>query len=200
MDYPRLLSRSLATAILIFTNFIFLNAQTELPAGTKVPVRMDNGISSASAGVDDTFTAVTTRALIIEGVSVMSAGASFVGRVTAVKPAANGGIAGKLEVEFEKLRFANGKERRVSAVLVHGFVRKKPGVVNALAIIGGAAAGGIIGLISKAKNGAAIGAGIGAGAGTGIALSRKGKNVGINSDQDFEIELTKAVTLPADGY
>ncbi|MDH3528447.1 MAG: hypothetical protein OEQ28_02675 [Acidobacteriota bacterium] len=200
MIFPRTLNRSIATATLIFANFIFLNAQTELPAGTRIPVRMDNGITSESAGVDDTFTAVTTKPLFIDGVSVLSAGSSVVGRVVEAKPAGNGGKAGRLEVEFETLRFTNGTERKIKAVLVENLSGRDAGVLNALAVIGGAAAGGIIGLVSKVKNGAAIGAGIGGGAGAGIALSRKGKNVGIDSDQDFEIELTRAVTLPADGY
>ena len=161
---------------------------------------MDNGINSGSAGVNDTFTAVTTTPLLIDGVSVVSAGATVTGRITGVRPAGNGGRSGMLEVKFERIRFSDGTERRLSAILTNKLVGKKTHVFSALAIIGSTAAGGIIGLISKANNGAAVGAGIGAGVGTGVALSRKGKNVGIDSDQDFEIELTKALTLPADGF
>jgi hypothetical protein len=67
-------------------------------------------------------------------------------------------------------------------------------------ILGGTAIGGLIGLLTKRGKGSAIGAGVGAGAGTGVALSRKGKNVGIDSNEEFEIKLTKAVKLPTDAF
>ena len=45
-----------------------------------------------------------------------------------------------------------------------------------------------------------LAAGIGAGAGTGAALLRKGKNVRIKSDEEFEIRLEKEVVLPVLDY
>jgi len=60
--------------------------------------------------------------------------------------------------------------------------------------------GALLGAASKAENGALLGAGIGAGAGTGVALLKKGKNVRIKTDEKFEIQLTKQVTLPVKDY
>ncbi|NNE68695.1 MAG: hypothetical protein HKN33_19180 [Pyrinomonadaceae bacterium] len=200
MKYPELLTRLVATATLIFVNCIFLYAQTELPAGTIIPVQMENGINSESAGVDDTFTAVTTKPFFIDGSPVLSAGASFTGRITNVEAASGASKPGSLKVEIVSLRFRSGVERKVSGKLVNELTRKRSSIFSAIAVLGGAAAGGIFGMLSKTRNGGAIGAGIGAGAGTGVALARKGKDVGIETDEVFEIELTKTVQLPAEGY
>jgi len=71
---------------------------------------------------------------------------------------------------------------------------------NLLSALGGAAIGAAIGAVSKADNGTLIGAGIGAGVGTGIAFFRKGKDVRIRTDEEFEIELEREVTLPVLDY
>ena len=200
MVVQRHLTRFAAIAILIFSNFVFLRAQAELPAGTRIRVRMDNGISSGSAGVDDTFTAVTVKPVSAEGAGTLPAETVVVGIVTEVRSAASGGKSGKLKVEFNRLRFSNGFEREISAVLVNELSAKSKSRFNALAILGGTAIGGLIGLVSGTKSGAAIGSVVGAGAGAGVAISQKGNNVGIESDQEFEIELTKPVQLPTDGF
>ncbi len=200
MKNLKLLTRTVGLAILIFTNFIILNAQNELQKGTRITLRMDNGISSASSGVNDTFTAVTIKPLVIDGVTYLPAETTVVGRITDVTTAGSAGKSGTLSVSFDLIKLPGGLERRISAVLVEEFPIEKSGVFNTLSVIGGTAIGGLIGLLTKADNGAVIGAGIGAGAGTGIALSRKGKNVGIDSNKLFEIELTEKVQLPTDGY
>ncbi len=200
MSFMNHLARAIALTFLIFANSLFLNAQTEVPAGTRILIRMDNGIDSGSAGVNDTFTAVTVKPLVIGELAVLPSDSTITGHVTDVVAAGHGGRSGILKLEFDAIRFPGGTERPLSAVLVNEFPVKKAGTFNALAILGGTAIGGLIGLVTKSNSGAAIGAGAGAGAGTGIALARKGKNVGIKSNEEFEIELTKAVMLPADGY
>ncbi len=177
-----------------------MNAQTEAPAGTRLLVRMDNGVNSGSAGVDDTFTAVTVKPTKLGESGVIPAELTITGHVVGVEPAGSAGKPGSLRLEFDVIKFPGGAERSIAAVLVNEFAVKKAGAFNTIAILGGTAIGGLIGLLTKSSRGAAIGAGVGAGAGTGIALSRKGNDVGIKSNEEFEIELTKAVTLPAVGY
>jgi hypothetical protein len=117
-----------------------------------------------------------------------------------VRRAALGGKSGSLEVSFESLRSLAGVKQKIEGALVNRLTAESSSTATALTIIGGTALGGIIGAVSKAQNGALSGAGIGAGAGTGIAFLRKGKDVKIKTDEEFEIELTKDVTLPVEDY
>ena len=93
----------------------------------------------------------------------------------------------------------NGEKRKIEGVLNKDLAIETT-KTNILTIIGTAALGTIIGAGSKAKRGALIGAGIGLGAGTGITFLRKGQDVGIKSSEEFEIRLTKKVTLPLEDY
>ncbi len=191
---------------LFFVNPILTFAQTDdssiykLPAGTKITVQMDTEINSESSSKDDTFLVKVAKPLKVRGVAVLSIGETIEGRVTNVKSASSGGKSGKLEVVFEILKLDSGETRKIEAILVNPIEVKSSQTKSVLAILGGTAIGGILGAITKSANGALIGAGIGAGAGTGAALLRKGKQVKIKTDEKFEIELKKSVTLPAQGF
>ncbi len=131
---------------------------------------------------------------------VLPTGTIIEGRVTKVERPATGGQSGKMEVVFETLLFADGIKRSIEGDLVVQLKAESIQKSNILTIFGGAAVGAIFGAVSKTENGALIGSGIGAGAGTGIAILRKGRNVRIKSDEEFEIELKKSVTLPVRDY
>lgn len=193
---------------LFFASFIFANAQTtndnssiyDLPVGTKIIVKMDNEINSKVSSVDDTFTTVISEPVVVRETVVVPIGTIVEGRILKVSPATTGGKHGKLEIQFEKMTFAAGENRDIEAVLVNELTVESSNTARILTVLGGTALGGILGAVSNSDNGALIGAGIGAGAGTGIALLRKGKEVSIKSDEKFEIELTKRVTVPVRDY
>jgi hypothetical protein len=189
---------------LLFASFISANAQTdsiyEIQAGTKIRVRMDNEINSEVSGVNDTFTTTIAEPVKVRETVVLPIGTIIEGRITEVKRASAGGKGGSLTVLFETMRLAGGDKRDIAGVLVNELKAESSQTANILAIIGGTAIGGIFGAVSKTDNGALIGAGIGAGAGTGVALLRKGKDVSIKADEEFEIKLVKKVILPAQDY
>lgn len=193
---------------LFFANIVSGNAQTEMSRsvydiepGTKILVRMDNEINSKSSSADDTFTATLAEPLLIREVFVLPTGTVIEGKITTVKRASVGGVNGKMTVSFETLRMPNGVKRQISGVLVKQLEADESSPkFKAFSILGGGAVGGIIGALSKTSNGALIGAGIGAGAGTGVALLRKGRDVRLRADENFEIQLTKSVNLPAQDY
>lgn len=190
---------------LLFVIFISANAQTDssiyqLQTGTRIRVRMDNEINSKVSSENDTFTAKISEPLKVRESVVLPIGTIIEGRVTKVRRAAIGGKSGSLEVSFESLRSLAGVKQRIEGALVNRLTAESSSTATALTIIGGTLFGGIIGAVSKAENGALTGAAIGAGAGTGIAFLRKGKDVKIKTDEEFEIELTKDVTLPVDDY
>lgn len=204
MNFWRMATKIFAFFSLIFLSFISANAQSDsiyqLQAGTKIRVRMDNEINSKVFGVNDTFTTRIAEPIKVRESVVLPIGTIIEGRITKVKRAAAGGQNGDLTVSFETMRFANGGKREIEGVLVNDLKAESSQTANLLTIIGGTALGGIFGAVSKADNGALIGAGIGAGAGTGIALLKKGQEVRIKADEKFEIELTKDVTLPVLDY
>lgn len=193
-----------ATAFLIFVNCFSVTAQVDsiyrLPTGTRIRLKMDAGISSKVSSVNDTFTAVVAKAVVIRETVVLAAGTVIEGRISSVSRAASGGKNGKLEVVFETLWITNETRRRIDGVLVNKLDSDSSQTANFLTVIGGAAIGAVIGAVSKTGSGALIGAGIGAGAGTGVALLRKGRNVGIRGNEEFEIELKKEVLLPVLDY
>jgi hypothetical protein len=190
---------------LFFAIFISANGQTDssiyqLQSGTRLRVRMDNEINSKASSENDTFTVKISEPLKVRESIVLPIGTIIEGRVTKVKHAALGGKSGSLEVSFETLYSPNGEKRKIEGVLVNRLDAESFSTATALTVIGGTALGGIIGAAAKAQNGALIGAGIGAGVGTSIAFLKKGKDVKIKTDEEFEIELTKNVNLPAQDY
>jgi hypothetical protein len=192
-----------AFLFLFFASFLHLSAQDsiyQLEPGTKIRVSMDNEINSKVASVDDTFTTTIAEPVRVRETIVLPVGTIIEGRITKVERASGGGKGGTLSVRFEMIRFENGEKREIEGVLSNELKAASSQKTSILAVLGGTALGALLGTVSKADNGALIGAGIGAGAGTGVALARKGKNVRIKTDEKFEIQLTKQVTLPVLDY
>jgi hypothetical protein len=203
MNFRRQTTKVFAFLFLFFASLLAARSQDsiyQLEAGTKIRVSMDNEINSEVAGAGDTFTTKIAEPVRVRETIVLPVGTVIEGRVTKVERAASGGKGGSLSVRFETLRFENGEKREIEGVLVNELKAASSQKTSILAVFGGTAIGALLGAVSKAENGALIGAGIGAGAGTGVALVRKGKNVRIKTDEKFEIELKKQVTLPVQDY
>jgi len=203
MNFRRQPTKIFAFLFLFFASFLTLKSQDsiyQLEAGTKIRVSMDNEINSEVAGVNDTFTTKIAEPVRVRETIVLPVGTVIEGRITKVERASSGGKSGSISVKFETIRFENGEKREIEGALVNELKAARSQKTGILAVIGGTAIGALLGAVSKTENGALIGAGIGAGAGTGVALVRKGKNVRIKTDEKFEIELKRQVTLPVQDY
>ncbi len=189
-----------ALAVLIFVNSTWSQSDSiyRLPAGTKIRLRMDAEINSAVSSINDTFIAFVARPVLNRDVVAIPTDTIIEGRVTGVSRASSGGRNGRLDVTFESLKFGNAT-RRIEGDITAPIRAETGGAFRFLTILGGAAAGAVVGS-ANSKTGALIGLGIGAGAGTGIAMLRKGKEVRIRKDEEFEIELKKEVLLPVIDY
>ena len=204
MNFWLIGTKIFALIFLLFVSSTATSAQTDsiyqLSAGTIFRLAMDNEISSKAARVNDTFTATIAAPLIKREKAVLPIGTIIEGRVTKVRRASFGGKAGILEILFQTIRFADGTKRAIEGVLVSE-LKADSMAANALTILGGAAVGGIFGAAAaKSGSGALIGAGIGAGAGRSVSLFRKGSDVSIRADEQFEIKLTRAVNLPVPDF
>jgi len=204
MNFYVVFAKVFAVLYLIFANFGSVNAQSDsiyrLPAGTRIHLRMDSEISSKISSVNDTFTATVTRPLFIRVAVVLPAGTILEGRIVKVLSAAMGGQNGQMEVRFETISLDNNRKREIDGRLITELRAASAQTFNVLSILSGTALGAVAGAVSKADKGTLIGAGIGAGVGTGIAVFRKGKDVRIRTDEEFEIELKQEVVLPVRDY
>ena len=190
--------------LLIFANFVIASAQVDsiyrLPAGTRITVRLETELSSKVASKNDTFKAFVAKDVKNRETVVLPAGTEIEGRVTGVSRAKSGGKNGKLDIVFEWLRLSKDAKREIDGILITRFRTESSSTLNALSLIGGTATGALIGAAAMSGKGALIGAGIGAATGTGIMLFKKGKELRISKDEEFEIELKKEVVLPVLDY
>lgn len=96
--------------LLIFANYSFSAAQTDsiyrIAAGTRISLKLDAEINSRVSIVNDTFTAIVTKPVIVRDSVVLPAGSIVEGRVASVSRAAGGGKGGKLDVVFEWLKLS----------------------------------------------------------------------------------------------
>jgi hypothetical protein len=190
--------------LLFFANSLVINGQPgslyRLPAGTKILLRMDDGISSEFSSANDSFTTSVVTDIVIREVVVLPAGTVVRGYVEEVSRAESAGRSGKINIKLDLLQFDNGDKRAIEGVLVKDLKAASSTKATLLSVVGGTALGAVLGAATGSDGGALIGAGLGGGIGTGVALLRKGKDVGIRDDEEFEIELKKEVILPVRDY
>ncbi len=193
-----------AFLFLIFANFAAARGQSDsvytLPAGTRIMLSMDAEINSKFSSVDDTFTSRVSKPIVVDDVVILQQGTVIEGRVTRVSNAGYGGKNGRMQVHFETIRFARDRKRIIDAALADELEPGSTKSISLLSILGGTAAGALIGAASGKENGTMAGAGIGAGAGSAVAFLKKGRDVSIGTDEIFEIVLKSEVTLPASDY
>lgn len=193
-----------ALSTLLFLSFLETPGQADsiylLRAGTKIKVRMDTEINSKVSSVNDTFLVRTSASVANSGAIVLPAGTIIEGRVLNASPADFGGANGKLDVRFERLRLDDNTTRAMDARLSVPLKAPSRTRFTAISIAGLTAAGTLFGAVSGAENGALIGAALGAGSGTGLALARKGCDVRIKTNEEFEIELKRDVMLPVKDF
>ncbi|MEP6945181.1 MAG: hypothetical protein ABJA02_04630 [Acidobacteriota bacterium] len=171
-----------------------------LPAGTRITLKLGAELNSRVSTADDTFIAVVARPVVVRDVIVVPLGTNIDGRVTGASPAAAGGKAGKLELSFVTIRYTDELLREIDGALTTALRPERGTSWSALSILGGAGVGALLGGLTGSGRNVLIGTGVGAGAGTGIALARRGKDVKIAKNVEFEIELKRDVILPVLDY
>ena len=164
-----MLSRLGKCTFFLLTIGMLASAQA-VPAGTRITVRTDSQINSASAHVGQSFHANLVRDLVVDGKTVAKAGAPARGKVTYAKSSGRLHAPGQVTVRLTSIQLANGKTLPVST---SGFRAKGKSHTksNVTKIGGGAAAGALIGGLAGGGKGALIGTAAGAGAGTGVAAA-----------------------------
>lgn len=164
-----------------------------VPAGTTIPVRVTQTLDSATTQEGDAFSGVVASDVVIDGATVIPAGATVSGHVDAVHEAAHFKGSSLLTVSLASIS-RRGDRMAVSSdpYSVQG---KGRGTNSAEKIGGGAAIGAIIGGIFGGGKGAAIGAGAGGGLGAGAQAVTKGQQVQIPSETVVRFHLASPLSI-----
>ncbi len=180
-----------------------------VPAGTHVPLRLTQGISTKTAKAGDGVYAETAFPIAIDNRMVIPAGTYVQGRISSVKRA--GRVKGQAEllIHFTSMIYPSGY-----TVMLPGAVENAPTVENASVkdkegTIKGdgkggktatsaaeyGATGAIVGGLSRGGKGALIGGGIGAAAGAAIATLTRNTEVRMEAGTSLEMILQRPLEL-----
>jgi hypothetical protein len=161
--------------MLVILLAVLAGAQTSLPTGTAVKMKLENTLTTFSTKAGDPFSARVTEAVVVDGKTVIPVGTTVQGRVT--KTSEPRRIAGKPTIAIfpEHLVLPNGDRFMLNATLVDTSQRRGTDVNNEgqfkgaghdgkdLAEIGMGTGGGmLIGGLAGGGKGLLIGGAIGA--------------------------------------
>jgi len=167
--------------------------QTVLPAGTKLVIRMIDGVDSERNTIGQTFAASLDEPVMIDGATAIPRGADVV--VKLVDDKESGKLTGRTTLTLD-LMSVRVNDRMVD-VNTETVTEKSSsrGARTAKMAGGGAILGTIIGAAAGGGKGAAIGLGAGAAAGAGAEILTKGQRVHIPSETRLTFVLDNAVRL-----
>ena len=187
-----------------------LAAQTNapVPAGTALMVRLDTTLATFSNRAGDPFQGRVTQAVVVNGVTVIPAGATVEGRVTKVSEPRR--ISGKPTIGIlpEAVILPTGERYYLDATLVDTNIRGTD--VNdegqfkgsghdrrdEIETGGGTAGGMLIGGLAGGPVGVLVGGVIGAGATTGHWLA-KHRSATLPAGTQLTLELNRPLTMTA---
>ena len=168
--------------------------RVNVPAGTRLLVRMIDSVDSGKQQAGYRFTAGLETNLQVDDTVIAPRGTTVYGRLAEAEKAGNMSGAGELTLELTDI-VINGT---AYPLLTSSFEVKSEGKGKKTArrIVGGAGLGALIGGLAGGGTGAAIGAVAGAATGTTVAAVTKGKQVTIPSESLLEFRLEQPASLP----
>jgi len=180
-----------------------------VPAGTKIPLVLKQGISTKNAKVGDHVYLQTNFPLVMEGRMVIPEGTYVQGEITNVQRA--GRVKGRAEVmmHFSTLIFPNGYTVSLPGAVDNvpgaegGEVKSKEGKIkhegekgkDVGTIATTTTSGTLIGAVAGGAKGAGIGAAAGGVTGLAIALLTRGSDVRLDAGTAVEMVFQRDVAL-----
>src|SRR5262245_33672888 len=162
----------------------------EVPAGTEMDVRLTNNLNSGTTQVEDRFEGTTLVDLIINGRTVIPAGAVMRGVVSSVEPATRTNRTAKMTVSFDQVT-VNGRAYPIRGTVTQAI--QGEGIKGETGRIAtGAGAGAILGGILGGVKGAVLGAVIGGG---GITAATEGKEIDLPQGTVLRVRLDSPVSI-----
>jgi type IV secretion system protein VirB10 len=182
-----------------------------IPAGTQVPIRLENAISTKTSRPGEAVYARTTFPVAVDDKILIPAGTYVQGKIAQIKPA--GRLKGRAEVllHFTTLIYPSGY-----TVMLPGSIENAPGVdkahvkdkegtiqadsnkgKTAATIAQPAGQGALVGALARGGEGALIGAGIGGAIGTTIAALSHGNEITFHPGTTLEVVIQREVQIDA---
>ena len=163
--------------------------EVTIPTGTTLAVELRTAVASDTSAVEDRVQGVLRRALVVDGVEVVPAGAAVSGVVTEALRSARVKGRARLALRFNSITIDDAP----TAIGTAAIAREAEGTKkeDAAKIGIGAGAGAVIGAIAGGKKGAAVGGAVGAGAGTGVVLATRGDEVTLAAGTSLTTTLTR---------
>jgi hypothetical protein len=167
--------------------------EVTIPAGTDLSVTLETAVASDKNNVEDPVEGKLAKAIVIDGVTAVPAGAALAGTVTEAVRAGKVKGRASIALSFSSLT-ARGENHRIrtariarTAESTKGQDAKKVGI--------GAGAGALIGAIAGGGKGAAIGTAVGAGAGTGVVMATRGDEAELPRGTTLSTTLQESITV-----
>jgi hypothetical protein len=160
-----------------------------VPSGTELKLTLASDLSTKTAKVGDTFRARLSSDVMAEGKVAVPAGTTVVGQVTNVVSGSDKiGAVPTISLRFNSLEYSGGKTLPISGDYTSTGKSEKG--QDTAKIVGGAAAGAILGhQVNDKSSGTIIGGLLGAGAGT-LAAKKTGTEVKLPADTPVSVALT----------
>jgi len=165
-----------------------------LIAGTLIPVRLAQTLSSDRVQTGQTFQATLDQPLAVDGFVIAERGARVEGRVAEAEEAGRVKGVSHLALELTRINTSDGQRVPISTTPYarEGEQTRKS---DAAKVAAGAGIGAALGAIFGGGKGAAIGAASGGAAGTGVVLATRGKPVVLSAETRISFKLKAPVTI-----
>jgi hypothetical protein len=165
-----------------------------VPTGTELPLSLTTGLTSKSAKVGDTVRAVVTSPVMVDGRTAIASGTTVAGSVIKVVSGSDkiGGTP-TLVVAFDRLELPGGRDVPINGEITS--MGKSDNTRDTVKIVGGAAAGALLGdQVSSKDRGKVIGGILGAAA-CAVAASKTGTEVEMAEGMAISMALTAPVEV-----
>jgi hypothetical protein len=191
---------AIARASVLFTVLaipVMVSAQTrrvDVPAGTRLLVRMIDSVDSQRQQVGFRFTASLETNLQIDDVVVAPRGSTVHGRLANARAAGRASGGANLTLELTDIVI----DGTAFPILTDTYDVRSQGQGERTAgrIVGGTGLGALIGGIAGGGRAAAIGAAAGAATGTTLSAASSGRQVAVASESLLEFRLAQPTSLP----
>jgi hypothetical protein len=167
--------------------------EVTIPAGTVLPVDLETSVGSDISRPEQPVRGDLRRAVTVNGVQVLPAGAAVYGHVTTARRPGRVKGRGLIAMRFSEIDTPGGRERMSTATVSRMAPATKE--KDALEILAPAAGGAVVGRVVGGKKGAAEGALIGGGAGTAYVLTTRGKEIRLGKGARLAVRLTQPLTV-----
>ncbi|HET9360986.1 MAG TPA: hypothetical protein VFO58_14650 [Vicinamibacterales bacterium] len=144
-------------------------------AGTPLSLELTTALTTETAKVEQPVTARLRTPVVIDGITVLPAGATLHGNITETERSAR--VKGRAHMSFRFTEVSIDGQREPLTTESLAFEAESQKGKDAAKVGIGAGIGAAIGAIAGGGSGAATGAAIGAGAGVGTVLATRGQEV-----------------------